>query len=109
MAFRSKSSLQGPDGKPVGTFRVEGQVGLPPKPGESTREIVTQVKNPLKWNAEKPHLYKLTLALKQNGDLIERIERNVGFRKIEVRGSQLPGQRRCRQAVPGRSTMRSIR
>ena len=82
-----EASLQGPDGEPAeqSVSKVKFDSA---EPGESTREIVTQVKNPLKWNAEKPHLYKLTLALKQNGDLIERIERNVGFRKIEVRGAR---------------------
>jgi hypothetical protein len=82
-----EASLQGPDGKSVEHSVPEVKLDSI-QPGESTREIVTQVKNPLKWNAEKPHLYKLTLSLKQNGELIERIERNVGFRKIEIRGSR---------------------
>ncbi|MCC6123453.1 MAG: hypothetical protein IT426_00675 [Pirellulales bacterium] len=56
--------------------------------GETAKEITTHVVNPLKWSAEKPHLYRLALELKQNGKLLERIERNVGFRKIEVRGSR---------------------
>ena len=71
------------------------------EPGETTREIITHVANPLKWSAEKPHLYKLALELKQNGKLLERIERNVGFRKIEVRGSQFLGQRRRGQTGRG--------
>ena len=54
-------SLQGPDGKPA-EYSVSKVKLAPAETGESTREIVTQVKNPLKWNAEKPHLYKLTLA-----------------------------------------------
>jgi hypothetical protein len=80
-------SLQGPDGKPV-EHSVSNVELAPLVPGEATREIVTHVPNPSKWSAEKPNLYKLALNLKQNGKLLERIERNVGFRKIEIRGSQ---------------------
>ncbi len=80
--------LEGDDGKAVehSTPKVEL---TPLSPGEdAARQIVSHVKNPLKWSAEKPNLYKLALELKQNGNLLERIERNVGFRKIEVRGSK---------------------
>jgi beta-galactosidase/beta-glucuronidase len=55
------------------------------QPGDS---MIIHVKNPSKWNAEKPHLYRLAVELKQDGKVLERIERNVGFRKIEVRGSK---------------------
>jgi hypothetical protein len=79
--------LQDADGKPVehSTSKVELDSLAP---GEATREIITHVKKPLKWSAEKPNLYKLAVELKQNGKLLERIDRNVGFRKIEIRGSR---------------------
>ncbi|MHB0998573.1 MAG: glycoside hydrolase family 2 TIM barrel-domain containing protein [Armatimonadota bacterium] len=51
--------------------------------------ISTHIPDPLKWSAEKPNLYKMTIDVKKAGELLERIERNVGFRKIEVRGSQV--------------------
>jgi hypothetical protein len=41
------------------------------------------------WNAEQPHLYLLRIDVTRDGRLVERLERRVGFRRIEVRGSQL--------------------
>ena len=57
--------------------------------GNGSSDLVARVSNPLKWNAEQPNLYVLSLDLKQGGKLLERIERNVGFREIEVKGLQL--------------------
>lgn len=38
-----------------------------------------------KWSAEKPNLYKLLISLEQNGKLLECIPFNVGFRRLEIR------------------------
>jgi beta-galactosidase/beta-glucuronidase len=80
--------LQDAQGKPVEHSMSNVKLASVETDASEVHEIVTHIKNPLKWSAEKPHLYKLALELKQNGKLLERIERNVGFRKIEVRGSQ---------------------
>jgi hypothetical protein len=52
-------------------------------------DLVERVDRPLQWSAEKPQLYRLTVELRQGGKALERIERNIGFRNIEVRGRQL--------------------
>jgi hypothetical protein len=52
-------------------------------------QLRSVVPNVLAWNAEKPHLYTLRLDLMEGRRLVERIERRIGFRKVEVRGSQL--------------------
>jgi hypothetical protein len=57
-------------------------------PGEAI-ELLAQVPNPRKWSAETPYLYKVVLELRRHGALLEQVERNVGFRKIEIRGRQL--------------------
>lgn len=41
------------------------------------------------WSAEKPHRYTLRLELRQGDRLLERVERQVGFTRIEVRGRQI--------------------
>ncbi len=46
------------------------------------------VKNPLKWTAETPTLYKLYTTLKDGDKVIEVIPQNVGFRKIEIKNAQ---------------------
>jgi hypothetical protein len=61
----------------------------PLEPGSSIVSIKSRVPNPLKWNTEQPNLYKLVLELKREGRLLERVERNIGFRKIEIKGRQL--------------------
>lgn len=42
-----------------------------------------EVSDPLKWTAETPNLYNLTLSLKEKGKVIDIRSIKVGFRKIE--------------------------
>ncbi len=51
--------------------------------------IESSVSSPRKWNAEQPNLYKLLLALEKDGQILERIERHIGFRKIEIKERRL--------------------
>ena len=47
------------------------------------------VQGPLKWTAETPHLYRVTLELRNEaGEAVEGYVCNHGFRKIEVREKQ---------------------
>jgi beta-galactosidase len=56
--------------------------------GSGSAEIY--VENPLKWTAETPHLYTLyTTLYDQKGNVLEVIPQQVGFRKIEIKNSQL--------------------
>ena len=47
------------------------------------------INNPLKWTAETPNLYKLSIDLMDDSKLLESIEQNVGFRKVEIKDAQL--------------------
>jgi beta-galactosidase len=48
-----------------------------------------KVREPRKWSAESPNLYRLLLILKDSGGtVIEVIPQNVGFRKVEIRGGR---------------------
>ena len=61
---------------------------LPLKKGAA--EGLIEVKNPLKWSAETPHLYRLTVAaLDEKSRVIEATAFRVGFRKVEIKNSQL--------------------
>ena len=63
--------------------RVEADQELPV-------EGAALVMNPLKWNAETPHLYKLLLTVKDDaGKSLEVIPVNVGFREVEIREGNL--------------------
>ena len=48
-----------------------------------------QVRNPLKWTAESPNLYKLELLVLVNNEITNRVEQDVGFRKIEIKNGTL--------------------
>jgi len=46
---------------------------------------VMEVKNPLKWTAEYPHLYTLLMTLRdEQGDVLELIPQRVGFREVSI-------------------------
>lgn len=47
------------------------------------------VSNPMKWTAETPYLYTLLATVKQGGKIIEVIPQKVGFRKVEIKNSQV--------------------
>ena len=47
-----------------------------------------KINEPKKWTAETPNLYKLRIDLKDGKDVLESIEQNVGFRKIEIKNAQ---------------------
>ncbi len=81
-------SLQAPDGSDV-ILAGSGSTLDPLQPGETQVTRKFFVRDPLRWNAEKPHLYKLMVGLYRSGALVEQVQQNVGFRKIEVKGSAL--------------------
>lgn len=56
---------------------------------EGGNTLERHVRNPLKWDAEHPNLYRLTLTLRRNGKALCRYERNVGFREVRVDGNRL--------------------
>ncbi len=60
-----------------------------PFAGTRALDIRTRVARPLQWSAEKPQLYRLAVELRQGRTTLERVERNIGFRSIEVRGRQV--------------------
>src|ERR1035437_10234674 len=72
------------------TIRSEEHTSeLEPFAGVRAVDLVAHVARPLQWTAEKPHLYRLVVELRRGGKTLERIERNIGFRNIEIRGRQV--------------------
>lgn len=52
------------------------------KEGGNMNEL--PVKNPLKWDAEHPNLYTLTVTLSKDGKEIGRFDRRIGFRDVKI-------------------------
>lgn len=59
--------------------------------GESgTLELEKKIPSVKKWSAEKPDLYTLTITLrKKDGTVLESVGAKTGFRKVEIKNSQL--------------------
>ena len=57
---------------------------------EQTVYVQGHVDNPKKWTAETPNLYTLLLTLvDEQGEVVEKISHNFGFRAIEIKNKQL--------------------
>ncbi len=58
--------------------------------GES-RDLVLEipVDSPAKWHPEHPNLYDVTVLLHAKDGPFETLEKRIGFRQVEVRGTQL--------------------
>ena len=58
------------------------QSRFPLEEGGNMNEL--PVKNPLKWDAEHPNLYTLTITLSKDGKEIGRFDRRIGFRDVKI-------------------------
>src|SRR5690554_5952963 len=80
-----QTTLKDPEGRVTGNgkserFRVK-------RGTEEPLKLTIPVENPLKWTAETPHLYKLSIELTTaSGDPLQAFVVNTGFRKIEIEG-----------------------
>lgn len=74
-------SLIAPDGRSVADSHFDLHSGL--------NSFAVDVKNPLKWDAEHPQLYKVRLKMITDGNVTAEITRQVGFRKIEIKGARM--------------------
>ncbi|MBT3224433.1 MAG: hypothetical protein HN348_35650, partial [Proteobacteria bacterium] len=59
-----------------------------PKVGKDTT-LALPIASPVLWNAEKPRLYVVKIELLAKDEVLESLTRRVGFRRLEVVGSQL--------------------
>lgn len=67
---------------PSGRRYPLAQSRFPLKEGGNMNEL--PVKNPLKWDAEPPNLYTLTVTLSKDGKEIGRFDRRIGFRDVKI-------------------------
>ena len=67
---------------PSGRRYPLAQSGFPLEEGGNMNVLL--VKNPLKWDAEHPNLYTLTITLSKDGKEIGRFDRRIGFRDVKI-------------------------
>lgn len=68
--------------EPSGRHYLLAQSRFPLEEGGNMNEL--PVKNPLKWDAEHPNLYTLTITLSKDGKEIGRFDRRIGFRDVKI-------------------------
>jgi beta-galactosidase len=57
---------------------------------ETLLTLDQDIKNPLKWSAETPNLYYLSMeVIGPSGETLEAICTRIGFRKVEIKNAQL--------------------
>lgn len=80
--------LFSPEGKQMWTSSTPYSVAA--NGGKETLSLSTTVKNPAKWSAETPTLYTAVISIvAPDGKTIEATSARVGFRKVEIKNSQL--------------------
>lgn len=57
--------------------------------GTDSATVTMRLSSPSKWTAETPYLYTLLTTVMRDGAVVEVIPQKVGFRKVEIAGSQL--------------------
>lgn len=84
-------SLLDEENSPVGSeILLEGSSVYIAPAAESIVKMKADVSHPLKWSAEKPHLYTVLLKLKnEKGGIIDMESCKFGFRKVEIKEGQL--------------------
>ena len=81
--------LRDPAGETIVSEAAPLDGGLPPGE-ERSLSLSAHVPAPLKWSAETPRLYPLTLTLADGeGQPIEVVSARIGFREVEIRGGQV--------------------
>ena len=63
------------------------QSRFPLEEGGNMNEL--PVKNPLKWDAEHPNLYTLTITLSKDGKEIGRFDCRIGFRDVKIEKARM--------------------
>ena len=71
------------DGIPVAKMEKSG-IDIPAS-GKNTVRFASKVTSPLKWTAETPELYDLTMTLKDaSGKTVDTMSKRMGFKKTEI-------------------------
>lgn len=80
-----------PSGRSVGGRGLPVSPLGPVPPGEEkSLDLKARIRNPLKWTAETPNLYRLVLALEDGaGRAVDVRSCDFGFREVELKGGRL--------------------
>jgi beta-galactosidase/beta-glucuronidase len=51
--------------------------------------FMRSIENPLKWTAETPNLYTISVELYKDGNVLEALASKIGFREVEIKNGQV--------------------
>ncbi len=74
------------DGKKI---ELEAQSGVTVPDNTICLSFSQRIKEPKKWSAEKPNLYKLVMTLKSGNDILCVKTYDIGFKKVQIVGEQI--------------------
>jgi len=78
------------DGEPLGDPIISTPIKMPPISREKVIDLQAAIANPQLWSAEIPNLYTVIVVLKDgNKKVAEVLSTPFGFRKVEIKDSQL--------------------
>ena len=87
--YQIKFGLYESGGRVVAADLIKNVPMMDPK-DESYLTLNLPLENPLKWTAETPNLYLLTLqVINEEGKIVEVLSTRVGFRKVVIQNGQL--------------------
>ena len=52
--------------------------------GNADNEITVQIKDPILWSPDRPFLYDISIELKKNNKIVDRVKSYTGIRKISI-------------------------
>jgi beta-galactosidase/beta-glucuronidase len=52
--------------------------------GNADNEITVQIKDPILWSPDRPFLYDISIELKKNNKIVDRVKSYIGIRKISI-------------------------
>ncbi len=80
-----KPTLKDPSGKIVAL--QDDKMSLTKERPEKIQSF--KINNPLKWDAEHPNLYTLTLELIENDKVVEVLTKKIGFSEVNIQGKKM--------------------
>jgi len=92
---RSKSSQQVNSVQAIvtdnkGAVIFENKLLIQYKQDKGTTAFQGKITKPLKWSAEQPNIYQLSInLLTEDGELLQTINSHLGFRRVEMKAGQL--------------------
>jgi beta-galactosidase len=88
--FSIVAKLFDSQGKSVPAGQLEISADVPAGEERTLDDEEMDIRSPQHWTAETPNLYRLVLTLKDaEGNELESVSTNVGFREVEIRGDRL--------------------